>query len=75
VDRNERTTNGYGLLHAGLGWEVSVYGYPWKFQVSGQNLLNTYYFNHLSRYRLLNLPEQGRNINFHLKIPFNIKSN
>lgn len=75
VDRNERVTGGYGLLHAGLGWELLVAKSPWKFQLSGQNLLNTYYFNHLSRYRLLNLPEQGRNINLHLKIPITLKSN
>lgn len=75
VDRNERSTGGYGLFQAGLGWEISLGSRPWKFQISGQNLLDTYYFNHLSRYRLLNLPEQGRNINFNLKIPFQLKSN
>ncbi|MDN3690341.1 TonB-dependent receptor [Cyclobacterium jeungdonense] len=75
VDRNERTTGGYGLLQAGLGWEIPLGSKAWKIQISGQNLLDTYYFNHLSRYRLLNLPEQGRNINFNLKIPFQLKSN
>lgn len=73
VDRNERITAGYGLLDAGLGWEIPIGRQNWKFQISGQNLLNAYYFNHLSRYRLLNLPEQGRNVNFNLKIPFQIK--
>lgn len=73
VDRNERITDGYGLLDAGLGWEIPVGKQNWKFQISGQNLLDTFYFNHLSRYRLLNLPEQGRNVNINLKIPFHIK--
>ncbi|MEX0882033.1 MAG: TonB-dependent receptor [Cyclobacteriaceae bacterium] len=73
VDRNERSTPGYGLLEAGIGWQVKVKNQPLKFQLTGQNLANTYYFNHLSRYRLLNLPEQGRNISFSLKIPFSIK--
>ncbi|WP_439482478.1 TonB-dependent receptor [Cyclobacterium plantarum] len=73
VDRNERITDGYGLLEAGLGWEIPVGKQDWKLQISGQNLLDTFYYNHLSRYRLLNLPEQGKNININLKIPFSIK--
>ncbi|MFC4871810.1 TonB-dependent receptor [Negadavirga shengliensis] len=74
VDRNERVTPGYGLVEAGLGWNMEFRNQPIKFQISGQNLTNTYYFNHLSRYRLLNLPEQGRNISVSLKIPFDIKN-
>lgn len=74
VDRNERITPGYGLLEAGMGWNTYLGKQPIKFQLSGQNLTNTYYFNHLSRYRLLNLPEQGRNISVSLKIPLDIKN-
>lgn len=73
TDRNERATDGYQLLEAGLGWEVYFGRQSLKFQLSGQNLTNEYYFNHLSRYRLINLPEQGRNVSIHLKIPFQIK--
>lgn len=74
VDRNERATNGYGLLEAGMGLELLMGKQIFKLRVSGQNLLNTFYFNHMSRYRLLNLPEQGRNVNISLKIPFQIKN-
>tara|TARA_R110000868_G_scaffold104270_4_gene286972 strand:- start:164491 stop:166869 length:2379 start_codon:yes stop_codon:yes gene_type:complete len=74
VDRNERVTEGYGLLEAGLGLEFQLGKQMLKLRISGQNLLNEYYFNHLSRYRLLNLPEQGRNFNINLKIPFQIKN-
>lgn len=73
VDRNERTTEGYTLLEAGLGGDVKFGNQEVKFQLSGQNLTNTVYFNHLSRYRLLNLPEQGRNISFSIKVPLNIR--
>nr|WP_301005320.1 TonB-dependent receptor [Lunatimonas sp.] len=73
TDRNERFTEGYDLLEAGLGWELRLRNQPLKFQISGQNLTNTFYFNHLSRYRLLNLPEQGRNISLSLKIPIQLK--
>ncbi|WP_339714588.1 TonB-dependent receptor [Cyclobacterium amurskyense] len=74
VDRNERVTKGYGLLEAGIGTEFTLGQQILKFRISGKNLLNAYYFNHMSRYRLLNLPEQGRNINISLKIPFEIKN-
>ncbi|MCH7400324.1 TonB-dependent receptor [Belliella kenyensis] len=73
VDRNERTTPSYQLLEMGLGWDINVKKQTLKFQISGQNLTNSIYFNHLSRYRLLNLPEQGRNISFNLNIPIRVR--
>lgn len=73
VDRNERVTEGYHIWEAGLGWELNLQNNSIQFQVSGQNLTNAVYFNHLSRYRLLNLPEQGRNISFSINIPLNIR--
>jgi iron complex outermembrane recepter protein len=36
-----------------------------------QNLLNTVYWNHLSYYRQIGLPEAGRNVQLSLNIPFN----
>jgi iron complex outermembrane recepter protein len=73
VDRNERVTEGYNLLEAGVGLDLRLRNQLFKFNITGQNLTNERYFNHLSRYRLLNLPEQGRNINISLKLPFEIK--
>ncbi|MCH7409373.1 TonB-dependent receptor [Belliella sp. DSM 111904] len=73
VDRNERITPGYHLLEMGLGWDLKVRNQAFKFQLSGQNLTNEVYFNHLSRYRLLNLPEQGRNISLSLNIPVSLR--
>jgi iron complex outermembrane receptor protein len=35
-----------------------------------QNLFNTRYLNHTSFYRLIELPEAGRNIIVSMKIPF-----
>ncbi|HSI74643.1 MAG TPA: TonB-dependent receptor [Lunatimonas sp.] len=74
VDRNERATDGYQLFEGGLGWHTLLWKQPLKFQLSGQNLTNSFYFNHLSRYRLLNLPEEGRNFSLSLKIPIGIKN-
>jgi iron complex outermembrane receptor protein len=41
-----------------------------SFQI--QNLLNTKYLNHTSFYRLIELPEAGRNIIVSLRIPFSV---
>lgn len=74
VDRNERRTDGYTLLESGMGMDLRIKNQLVRFNISGQNLTNEYYFNHLSRYRLLNLPEQGRNINFSIKVPLQLKA-
>jgi len=73
VDRNERRTEGYSVYEAGLGMDLRIHRQLIRLNVTGQNLTDEYYFNHLSRYRLLNLPEQGRNINFSIKVPIHIK--
>ncbi|AZQ61865.1 TonB-dependent receptor [Flammeovirga pectinis] len=61
VDRNELATDGYAVmgLKMGTGFHMkSVYG-NLTFRVD--NLTNANYMRHLSRYRILNLPEPGRN--------------
>lgn len=72
VDRNEKPTDGYILLNFGLGTEFHIKRQQINFLFNIQNLLDTNYMNHLSRYRWLNLPEQGRNISFSLVFPFKI---
>jgi iron complex outermembrane receptor protein len=73
VDRNENPTEGYVLLNFGSGTDIRIKSQQFKFLFGIQNLLNTRYMNHLSRYRWLNLPEQGRNVNFTLIFPFKIQ--
>lgn len=63
TDRNERATPGYQLWEAGV---MVQYGTHLKLHITAQNLADRPYFNHLSRYRLLNLPEPGRNITIRL---------
>lgn len=75
VDRNENATPGYHLLHFGTGFQLKLGSFHPSFNLRIQNLGNTRYLNHLSRYRLLNLPEQGRNFSISLKIPLNIINN
>lgn len=68
TDRNERETPESYLVDAGFGCSVKMKSRDIGLRISGNNLLNTAYFNHISRYRLLNLPEQGRNIMFSVNI-------
>ena len=73
VDRNERPTKGYVLLEVGIGTGLQIGKQHVDLLINIQNLLDTEYMNHLSRYRWLNLPEQGRNISFSLVFPFKIE--
>lgn len=75
VDRNEKPTPAYTLMGFSSGIDVIVADQTIELLFSIQNLLNIKYLNHLSRYRLLNLPEQGRNFNITLKIPFSLVEN
>jgi iron complex outermembrane receptor protein len=68
----EKKTPGYGVINLQAGSQVNLYGQPVLISLQGQNLLNTKYLNHTSFYRLIELPEMGRNIILSLKIPFNI---
>jgi iron complex outermembrane recepter protein len=70
VDRNELTTPGYWLVHAGVSGDFRWRKQKLNVRLYADNLFDVRYLNHLSRYRLLNLPEQGRNIVLSLHIPF-----
>ena len=73
VDRSERPTPAYQLWEASLGATLNWQGQQLILSIQGQNLLNSRYLNHLSRYRLINVPEQGRNIVFSVKISFSAR--
>ncbi len=70
IDRSERPTPAYQLWGASMGLKLNWYaGQPLQLNVQLQNALDTFYLNHLSRYRLINVPEQGRNLVLSLKVP------
>ncbi len=73
VDRSERATPAYQLWQLGSGIKVNIWDQHLQFNVQVHNLFDTSYLNHLSRYRLINVPEQGRNVILSLKIPFSAK--
>lgn len=64
---NELATPGALVLNTGanFGWTQAL-----TVSFAVENLLNTSYFYHLSRFRILNLPEQGRNISLSLTFTF-----
>ncbi|NVK04845.1 MAG: TonB-dependent receptor [Flavobacteriia bacterium] len=72
VARNERTTPGYTLLnlYASYSYNVPNSLSSWNFSLRVQNLTNVAYLRHLSRYRILNLPEQGFNLILQAKYSF-----
>lgn len=61
VDRNEATTPGYHLLSLKAGTKTLLFKNELTLTAKINNLTDTRYFKHISRYRILNLPEQGRN--------------
>lgn len=71
----ERKTAGYQIINLQLGTQFSAYGKPIIVSLQAQNLLNTKYLNHTSFYRLISLPEAGRNLVFLVKIPFGGQKN
>lgn len=70
----EKKTPGYQVVNLQAGTEFNVYGQSIMISLQAQNLLNTRYLNHTSFYRLIELPEAGRNIILSLKVPFSIRS-
>lgn len=73
----EEPTPGYQLINLGMGGEIKMKSQQVYISLQVRNLLNTKYFNHTSYYRLINLPEPGRNFIVNISIPFSgkLKSN
>lgn len=65
----EKTTPGYQLINIAAGGKVAIGKQQLEVNLQVKNLLNTKYFNHTSYYRLINLPEAGRNFIINISIP------
>lgn len=59
----ETPTNGYNLLGAGFGGSVNVFKNNLDIRISGSNLTDKTYINHLSRLKSDGIFNMGRNIN------------
>ena len=62
----ETRTDGYNLLSAGFGGKVKFLKHELSISVSGSNLANKKYINHLSRLKTDGIYNMGRNISFAL---------
>ncbi|MGQ9847629.1 MAG: TonB-dependent receptor, partial [Bacteroidales bacterium] len=71
----EETTDGYQVVNLGLGGDVVLVNQLVSIFIQVQNLFNTKYFNHTSYYRLINVPEPGRNFIVNISMPFSGKIN
>jgi iron complex outermembrane recepter protein len=83
VDQFETPTSGYSLLNAGIGTTLKLSKrQDMTLYVSGKNLLDKKYYDHLSRFKPGRLDElnpafgiynPGRTISFGLNLPFSLK--
>lgn len=70
IARNEDPTPGANLFHAGASVLLTVGKTNIELSLSARNLFDTKYFNHLSFYRKVEIPEPGRNFQLSIKVPF-----
>jgi len=68
----EEKTDGYQLFNMSLMTKMDVFKstLPIEMRVKLNNVFNTQYFDHTSFYRLIDVPEAGRNLSISLTIPF-----
>ena len=66
----EVTTDGFQIVNMGMGSDFRFGHQNLSVSMQVQNLFNTKYFNHTSYYRLINVPEPGRNFIINISIPF-----
>lgn len=66
----EKVTPGYELVHLRMGSALMIFDQLVDADLQVQNLFDTKYLNHTSFYRLIDLPEPGRNITVSLRYRF-----
>jgi len=70
IDRSESPTPQYQLWNIGMGTDIILNKQNFSIKLQVENIFDTYYLAHLSRYRIINVPEQGRNFILSIKVPF-----
>jgi len=71
----EATTPGYQVINLGAGGKIRFRNHFVSVSFQVQNLLNSKYFDHTSYYRLINVPEAGRNFILNITVPFSNQLN
>ncbi len=69
----ENKTPGYQLINLSLGGSIPFNKQVITLNIQVQNLLNASNLNHTSFYRIIGVPEPGRNIVVTAKIPFSFR--
>lgn len=67
----EEKTDGHQVVNLSLGGDLNFGKQSITVAFQVQNMFNRKYFNHTSYYRLINVPEAGRNFVLNINIPFN----
>lgn len=70
VARNEDPTPSAHLFHAGASFRFRTGIFSPEVTLTARNLFNKRYYNHLSFYRKIEIPEPGRSFQLMVKIPF-----
>jgi len=69
----EKITPSHHIWGLSLGTSIKMKKNAIDVSLNVYNLFNQKYLNHISFYRLIDLPEQGRNFVLSIKIPFDFK--
>lgn len=70
----ETKTSDYNLFNVGIGMNINTKKQPITINLICNNLLNEYYYDHLSRFKNYGFHNIGRNIVLSIKIPFELKN-
>ena len=70
IAKNEDRTSGASLCHVGGSVRLPVAGTEVEMSLGVYNLFDVKYYNHLSFYRKVEIPEPGRNFQVSIKVPF-----
>lgn len=70
VSQTEEKTDGRNTLNMGAMADIKMGGINIELTLLAQNILDAKYYNHLSFYRKVEIPEAGRNFQLLIKIPF-----
>lgn len=74
VARNESPTPGTNLFHAGFSADIPLGNTVVEVTLRLRNIFDRKYYNHLSFYRHIEIPEPGRNIQLMIKVPFKTRT-
>ncbi|WP_143525165.1 TonB-dependent receptor [Labilibacter marinus] len=70
ISNNEELTDGYVIFGGGISSDLALGSHKLELTLQASNIFNTKYYNHVSFYRQVEIPEPGRNFQLLVKVPF-----